>query len=159
MDGGRKEAAATEVWLHFAIMFHQKQFEDYHIVSVIRLSIFSKKFCLINLDLFQNQGASYCQVFCMKWNARISLCWEKGDMTVIRNFENAVVLQWRWRKKHKVVVASYNQVFIWNFQFVNLTGSSSKIQGTSYNRARLITQKIHYNIYNVIQVNPGHSLT
>ena len=59
MDGGRKEAAATEVWLHFAIMFHEKQFEDYRTFSVIRRSIFSKKFCLINLDLFQNRGESY----------------------------------------------------------------------------------------------------
>ena len=66
MDGGRKEEAATEVWLHFAIMFHEKQFEDYRIFSVIRRNIFSKKFSLINLDLFQNQGASYSQVF--SWN-------------------------------------------------------------------------------------------
>ena len=100
MDGGRKEAAATEVWLHFAIiMFHEKQFEDYHIFLVIRRSIFSKKFCLINLDLFQNRGESYCQVFCMKRNARISLYWKKGDMTVIGNLENAVVLQVKMAKK------------------------------------------------------------
>ena len=89
MDGGWKEAGATEVWLYFAIMFHEKQFEDYCIFSVIRRSIFSKKFCLINLDLFQNWGESYNQVFSWNKMQESSLCWKKGDITVIRNFENA----------------------------------------------------------------------
>ena len=40
--------------------------KSYHIFLVIRRSIFSKKFYLMNLDLFQNQGASYSQVFL--WN-------------------------------------------------------------------------------------------
>ena len=45
MDGGRKEAAATEVWLHFAIiMFHEKQFEEYRIFLVIRRGIFQRNF-------------------------------------------------------------------------------------------------------------------
>ena len=37
-----------------------------YFILVIRHSIFSKKFGLINLDLFQNRGASYSQVF--SWN-------------------------------------------------------------------------------------------
>ena len=100
MDSGRKEAAATEVWLHFAIMFHEKQFEVYRIFSVIRRSIFSKKFCLINLDLFQNWGESYSQVF--SWNEMQECPFVEKRvtfMTVIRNFENSVVLQVKMAKK------------------------------------------------------------
>ena len=64
---------------------------------------------------------------------------KKGDMTVIRNFENAIV---KIVKKPKVEVASYNRVFRRNFRFNNLKETSSKIQGASYNRVRLITEKI-----------------
>ena len=63
-------------------------------------------------------------------------------MTVIRNFENAIVLKVKIVKKPKVEVASYNRVFRRNFWFNNLKETSSKIQGPSYNRVRLITEKI-----------------
>ena len=38
------------------------------------------------------------------------LLFKKGDMTVIRNFENAIVLKVKIMKKPKVEVASYNRV-------------------------------------------------
>ena len=63
-------------------------------------------------------------------------------MTVIRNFENAIVLKVKIVKKPKVEVASYNRVFRRNFRFNNLKETSSKAQGASYNRVRLITEKI-----------------
>ena len=67
---------------------------------------------------------------------------KKGDMTVIRNFENAIVLKVKIVKKPKVEVASYNRVFRRNFRFNNLKETSSKTQGVSYNRVRFITEKI-----------------
>ena len=63
-------------------------------------------------------------------------------MTVIRNFENAIVLKVKIVKKPKVEVASYNRVFRGNFRLNNLKETSSKIQGASYNQVRLITEKI-----------------
>ena len=63
-------------------------------------------------------------------------------MTVIRNFENAIVLKVKIVKKPKVEVASYNRVFRRNFRFNNLKETSSKTQDASYNRVRLITEKI-----------------
>ena len=99
MDSGRKEAAATEVWLHFAIMFHEKQFEVYRIFSVIRRSIFSNKFCLVYLDLFQNRGESYSQVFSWNEMQECPFVENKSDITVIRNFENVVLLQVQMAKK------------------------------------------------------------
>ena len=48
------------------------QKDNYRIFSVIRRSIFSKKFCLINLDLFQNQCCVLQPSILMKWNARMS---------------------------------------------------------------------------------------
>ena len=69
---------------------------------------------------------------------------KKGDITVIRNFENAIVLKVKIVKRLKVEVASYNRVFRRNFRFNNLKETSSKIQGASYNRVRLITEKIRY---------------
>ena len=36
---------------------------------------------------------------------------KKGDITVIRNFENAIVLKVKIVKRLKVEVVSYNQVF------------------------------------------------
>ena len=71
-----------------------------------------------------------------------AFCQIKGDMTVIRNFENAIVLKVKIVKKPKVEAASYNLVFRRNFWFNNLKETSSKIQGASYNRVRLITEKI-----------------
>ena len=67
---------------------------------------------------------------------------KKGDMTVIRNFENAIVLKVKIVKKPKVEVASYNRVFRRNFRFNNLKETSSKTQGVSYNRVHFITEKI-----------------
>ena len=67
---------------------------------------------------------------------------KKGDMTVIRNFENAIVLKVNIVKKPKVEVASSNRVFRRNFRFNDLKETSSKIQSASYNRVRLITEKI-----------------
>ena len=67
---------------------------------------------------------------------------KKGDMTVIRNFENAIVLKVKIVKKPKVEVASSNRVFRRNFRFNDLKETSSKTQGASYNRVRLITEKI-----------------
>ena len=69
---------------------------------------------------------------------------KKSDITVIRNFENAIVLKVKIVKRLKVEVASYNRVFRRNFRFNNLKETSSKIQGASYNRVRLITEKIRY---------------
>ena len=63
-------------------------------------------------------------------------------MTVIRNFENAIVLKVKIVKKPKVEVTSYNRVFRGNFRLNNLKETSSKIQGASYNQVRLITEKI-----------------
>ena len=63
-------------------------------------------------------------------------------MTVIRNFENAIVLKVKIVKKPKVEVASYNRAFRLNFRFNNLKETSSKIQSASYNGVRLITEKI-----------------
>ena len=71
-----------------------------------------------------------------------AFCQIKGDMTVISNFENAIVLKVKIVKKPKVEVASYHRVFRRNFWFNNLKETSSKIQGASYNRVRLITEKI-----------------
>ena len=56
---------------------------------------------------------------------------KKGDMTVIRNFENAIVLKVKIVKKPKVEVASYN----------NLKETSSKIQGASYNWENTVIYK------------------
>ena len=55
-------------------------------------------------------------------------------MTVIRNFENAIVLKVKIVKKPKVEVASYNRIFRRNFRFNNLKETSSKIQSAPYNR-------------------------
>ena len=53
--------------------------------------------------------------------------------------------------KHVVVVmmniaavVSYSPVFWVNFQFFNLKKSRCKVLGASYNRVRLITEKIQY---------------
>ena len=59
---------------------------------------------------------------------------KKGDMTVIRNFENAIVLKVKIVKKPKVKVASCNWVFRQCFRFNDLKETSSKIQGASYNQ-------------------------
>ena len=40
-----------------------------------------------------------------------------------------------------VWAASYNRVFRGDFQFVNLTQTRLKVNGASYNRVRLITEK------------------
>ena len=45
-------------------------------------------------------------------------------MTVIRNFENAIVLKVKIVKKRKVETASYNWVFKRNFWFNNLKETS-----------------------------------
>ena len=45
---------------------------------------------------------------------------KKGDMTVIRNFKNAIVLKVKIVKKPKVEIASYNRVFRQRFWFNNL---------------------------------------
>ena len=63
---------------------------------------------------------------------------KKGDITVIRNFENAIVLKVKIVKRLKVEVASYNWVFRRNFQFNDLKVASSKIQGASYNRENTV---------------------
>ena len=54
-------------------------------------------------------------------------------MTVIRNFENTIVLKVEIMKKPKVEAASYNRVFGQNFQFNNLKEMSLKNQCVSYN--------------------------
>ena len=69
---------------------------------------------------------------------------KKGDLTVIRNFENTIVLKVKIMKKPKVEAASYNRVFGQNFQFKNLKEMSLKNQCVSYNWVRLITEKIWY---------------
>ena len=63
---------------------------------------------------------------------------KKGNITVIRNFENAIVLKVKIVKRLKVEVVSYNQVFRPNFRFNNLKETSSKIQGASYNRENTV---------------------
>ena len=55
-------------------------------------------------------------------------------MSVIRNFENAIVLKVKIVKKPKVEVASDNRIFRRNFRFNNLKETSSKIQSAPYNR-------------------------
>ena len=45
-------------------------------------------------------------------------------------------------EKVKVKVASYNQVFRQNFQFVNLASLRWNVWGASYNRVHLITEKL-----------------
>ena len=72
---------------------------------------------------------------------------KKGDITVIRNFEKAIVLKVKIVKRLKVEVVSYNWLFRQNFWFNNLKETSSKIQGASYNRVHLITEKIRYISY------------
>ena len=59
-------------------------------------------------------------------------------MTVIRNFENAIVLKVKIVKKPKVEVASYNRIFRRNFRFNNLKETSSKIQSAPYNRENTV---------------------
>ena len=75
---------------------------------------------------------------------RFCLLLKKGDLTVIRNFENTIVLKVKIMKKPKVEAASYNRVFGQNFQFKNLKEMSLKNQCVSYNWVRLITEKIWY---------------
>ena len=59
-------------------------------------------------------------------------------MTVIRNFENTIVMKVKMVKKPKFEVVSFNWVCRRNFQFNNLKEMSSKIQGVSYNRENTV---------------------
>ena len=52
-----------EVDRYLSSILCMKSAPSYHIFSVIRRSIFSKKFCLITFELSQIRGASYSQVF------------------------------------------------------------------------------------------------
>ena len=61
-----------------------------------------------------------------------------------RNFENAIVFKVKIVKMPKVEIAPYNRVFRRNFRLNNLNETSSKIQGASYNRLCLLTEKIRY---------------
>ena len=62
-------------------------------------------------------------------------------MTVIRNFENAIVLKVKIVKKPKVKVASCNWVFRQRFRFNDLKETSSKIQGASYNQENMVCSR------------------
>ena len=90
MDGGRKEAAATEVWLHFAIMFHEKQFEDYR--------FFQRNFAW-STSICSRIGMRLIAKYFHETKCKNIPLLKKGEITVIRNFENAVVLQVKMAKK------------------------------------------------------------
>ena len=62
-------------------------------------------------------------------------------MTVIRNFENAIVLKVKIVKKPKVKVASCNWVFRQRFRFNDWKETSSKIQGASYNQENIVCSR------------------